>query len=151
MREAHILLGVSADGTAILVGNATYHVRGVPKSHAAFGNHGSLRHKRTCPHNAVASDLGTIEDNSSHANERIVANRTTMNDGTVAYGHTVSYHDGKTSCSMKHSTVLHVRVSANNDGRHVTAQYGVVPHAALRAKLHISDHNGTLCHVCGLI
>ncbi len=77
---------------------------------------------------------------------------TIANDGKcAANGHAVAHHDGKTSRPMEHGTVLHVGVGTDGDGRHVAAQHGVVPHATLRTKLYVSDHNGTLRHVCGLV
>lgn len=121
MSKAQVFLGIGANAIAVLVGNVAHHTRGISVGYATIGNHGTLCYERTCSYDAVTSDLGTVEDDSTHANERVAANRASVNDGTVAYRYAVSHHNGITRCAMEHGTVLYISARTDDDRRYVAA------------------------------
>ena len=87
-----------------------------------------LRDKRSGSDNAVIADARTIHKDGTHAYDAAVADRTAMNDGTVAYG------DMRTDCyiiighsGMNHNQILNIGVIADGYGKGIRTKNGIVP------------------------
>src|SRR5215471_16042918 len=52
---------------------------------------------------------------------------------------------------MKDGTILHVGVAADADGKHVSADNGIHPHAGVFADLHVADDLGRLVNVARFV
>ena len=103
----------------------------------------ALRNNRSCSHNRLATDSGSVQDGSVHADKAFVFDHAGMNNRAMPNRHVITDFQGEVVRQMPDYPVLQVRSLAYRDEVYVPPQHGAIPDAGILSKANVSD-NGSL-------
>lgn len=113
---------------------------GIAKGKGVVRNMHLASDKRAGADNAVAANHGAAQDDAAHANDRVVPDGTSMNNGIVSDGDANADLNGEICVCVQGGIVLYVAVVPDRDGIGVTADNSIVPNSYIFSEIHLSDN-----------
>lgn len=137
--ERHIVEGVFAVGRDLVVRDGSDDFCGISKGKRIVGNAHFPGDERACADDAVTANHCPAQDNASHADDCVVPDRASMDDGVVSDGDAFAYVHRVIRVCVHSSVVLYISVVANHDCICIAADDGVVPDTYIFSHKHIAD------------
>ena len=108
------------------------------RDHAVRNDH-PLRHQRTGSDDAVFADDTVIQQGGVHSDQRTVAHRAAVDDGTVPHGDVSANVYPAAHITVQHGVVLHIAALAHRQGSVVAPQDRAVPDRRAGLEHHVAD------------
>ena len=90
-------------------------------------NRGVFQHNRTGSDDGTGTDMATAENDGTHANEDIIFQGGSVNDGTVTDGYEIAEYASFIVIYMEYRVVLYIGVATNDNFIYVAASSYVLP------------------------
>ena len=145
--KSNVALGIFADVGDFHFRELANNAGGRTDSEGTGRNLPVLPYHRTGADDTVVTNLATIKQDGSHADQAVVANGATMQGDVMPHGDVIANHNGVSATGMHHRVVLNIASLAEDDWLNIATQNRPEPNTRLVLQDNTADYRSALGHM----